>query len=139
MARIDAAPGAPRGHLIGTGWPAFRYGPNGEAQIFQKASDVPAGWHDGMNGKGAVVEPVAPARETDAGLLKLKADLEQRAQALDDREAALIARERECDAREAQPELPMPVAPMKLGLPAKTAPKILKAAGAFGKPNLDAE
>lgn len=27
-------------------WPAWRYGPNGEAEIFQLPDDVPAGWTD---------------------------------------------------------------------------------------------
>ena len=27
-------------------WPAWRYGPNGERAIFQRAEDVPAGWED---------------------------------------------------------------------------------------------
>lgn len=27
-------------------WPAWRYGPGGEAQIFQQAGDVPQGWVD---------------------------------------------------------------------------------------------
>jgi hypothetical protein len=27
-------------------WPSWRYGPNGEAQIFEKAEDVPKGWED---------------------------------------------------------------------------------------------
>ena len=25
-------------------WPSWRYGPNGEAEIFQSAADVPYGW-----------------------------------------------------------------------------------------------
>jgi hypothetical protein len=29
-----------------TGFPSWRYGPDGEAQIFQTADDVPAGWVD---------------------------------------------------------------------------------------------
>jgi hypothetical protein len=27
-------------------WPSWRYGPNGEARIFESADDVPAGWTD---------------------------------------------------------------------------------------------
>jgi len=27
-------------------WPSWRYGPNGEAEIFEKAEDVPKGWQD---------------------------------------------------------------------------------------------
>lgn len=30
-------------------WPAWRYGPNGEARIFQQAGDVPQGWADHPN------------------------------------------------------------------------------------------
>jgi hypothetical protein len=45
-------------------WPAFRYGPNGEAQIFQRPEDVPEGWKDSP---GAHFEPppaVKPAPMT---------------------------------------------------------------------------
>ena len=28
------------------GWPSWRYGPNGEAAIFQDEADVPKGWKD---------------------------------------------------------------------------------------------
>lgn len=27
-------------------FPSWRYGPNGAAQVFQSAEDVPEGWHD---------------------------------------------------------------------------------------------
>jgi len=27
-------------------WPSWRYGPNGESQVFETASAVPAGWQD---------------------------------------------------------------------------------------------
>lgn len=27
-------------------WPSWRYGPNGAAEIFENAKDVPAGWVD---------------------------------------------------------------------------------------------
>ncbi len=27
-------------------WPSWRYGPNGAADIFERADDVPAGWVD---------------------------------------------------------------------------------------------
>ena len=43
---MDKAPNAPRGHLIGTGWPSYRYGPEGQAKIFQSEDEVPAGWAD---------------------------------------------------------------------------------------------
>lgn len=29
-----------------TNWPAWHYGPGGEARIFKKAEDVPEGWAD---------------------------------------------------------------------------------------------
>lgn len=30
-------------------WPAWYYGPKGEAQIFEKVEDVPKGWQDNPN------------------------------------------------------------------------------------------
>lgn len=42
----DKHPNAPRGHTVGTGWPSWCYGPNGEAAIFQTQADVPEGWAD---------------------------------------------------------------------------------------------
>lgn len=27
-------------------WPSWRYGPNGEAQVFERSEDVPLGWTD---------------------------------------------------------------------------------------------
>jgi len=39
------APGAPQPY-VHQAWPSFRYGPNGEKQIFQRAEDVPEGWRD---------------------------------------------------------------------------------------------
>lgn len=38
-------------------WPSWRYGPNGEAKIFHREEDVPAGWKDTPS---AVFEPPAP-------------------------------------------------------------------------------
>ncbi|MEL6568183.1 MAG: hypothetical protein AAFQ22_07175 [Pseudomonadota bacterium] len=35
----------PPAHSPGA-WPAWRYGPNGEAQIFQGPDEVPEGWAD---------------------------------------------------------------------------------------------
>lgn len=43
---VDKHPNAPRGHLVSTGWPSMRYSPDGEAQVFQSAADVPPGWED---------------------------------------------------------------------------------------------
>lgn len=37
---------APLGKQVGNGWPSWRYGPNGEAEIFQREEDVPPGWTD---------------------------------------------------------------------------------------------
>jgi len=31
------------------GWPAFRYGPEGERKVFQSPDDVPEGWQDSPN------------------------------------------------------------------------------------------
>jgi hypothetical protein len=38
-------------------WPSWRYGPNGEAAIFDKEEDVPAGWADSP-ARARVVEDV---------------------------------------------------------------------------------
>lgn len=38
------------------GWPAFRYGPEGERQIFQRPEDVPEGWQDSPNFVAAAKE-----------------------------------------------------------------------------------
>lgn len=32
--------------VVDKNWPAWRYGPSGEAQIFQREADVPKGWVD---------------------------------------------------------------------------------------------
>ena len=42
------APGAPVAY-VHQDWPSFRYGPNGERQVFQSAADVPDGWQDSPN------------------------------------------------------------------------------------------
>ncbi len=34
------------GHLENRPWPAWRYGPDGVAQVFEKEEDVPEGWFD---------------------------------------------------------------------------------------------
>ena len=41
-------------------WPSWRYGPNGEAEIFKTADDVPEGWFDHPS-KHAVVKYAPPA------------------------------------------------------------------------------
>lgn len=42
----DRNPEAPRGHLRGADWPAWRFGPDGAKEVFQSAEEVPPGWHD---------------------------------------------------------------------------------------------
>lgn len=89
----DKAPGAPRGHLVGNGWPAAFYSPDkSQSAIFNNQSEVPEGWHDGSGGKGAAVTPTPAA--LSAELLAAAKELDDRAQALDDREAMLLERER---------------------------------------------
>lgn len=34
------------GRKQSTGWPSYRYGPNGESRVFEREEDVPGGWHD---------------------------------------------------------------------------------------------
>jgi len=49
-------------------WPAWRYGPNGRAEIFQSAGEVPAGWQDHptkVSGKDQAPAP-APAVKAPA-------------------------------------------------------------------------
>jgi hypothetical protein len=41
-------------------WPSWRYGPEGQAEIFQHAGDVPRGWEDHPNKFSA---PPAPAKK----------------------------------------------------------------------------
>ncbi len=42
------APEKPKGY-VHQAWPSFRYGPNGESRVFQRAEDVPEGWSDTPN------------------------------------------------------------------------------------------
>ncbi len=35
-------------------WPAWRYGPDGQARVFQQSDDVPHGWQDAPFSKSAV-------------------------------------------------------------------------------------
>lgn len=37
-------------------WPSFRYGPNGEKQVFNRPEDVPEGWQDTPNFVAAAKE-----------------------------------------------------------------------------------
>lgn len=50
-------------------WPAWYYGPNDQAEIFEKAGDVPAGWvdHPALVGKAAPAKTTAPAPAKKAG------------------------------------------------------------------------
>lgn len=69
-------------------WPAWYYGPNGEAEIFQKAEDVPKGWQDHPGKHKARKEKADDKRDDDddddkagtGGLTReqIVADLERR-------------------------------------------------------------
>lgn len=48
-------PGAPVPY-VHQDWPSFRYGPNGERQVFQRPEDVPEGWQDSPNFVAAAKE-----------------------------------------------------------------------------------
>lgn len=62
-------PNAPKGKVESTGWPSYRYNPEtGEKRVFQKESDVPAGWTD-KRPKSGDVSP--PAEANDAFLAQL--------------------------------------------------------------------
>jgi hypothetical protein len=58
-------PDAPKGHLVGTGWPSWRYGPGGQSKICQSAADVPQGWTESPDQLDRS-KPIAsePAEET---------------------------------------------------------------------------
>lgn len=110
--RTDKHPGAPRGLAIGQDWPACRYSPDGEAQIFQKAEDVPEGWEDSP----AKFKPVAVAErgerkasferqvmaleEREAEVARQQILLSNEVRALEEREVAVEQREALCDQRE---------------------------------------
>lgn len=44
-------------------WPAYFYGPQGQAQVFQSEAEVPKGWedHPSKHGETAAKAPAAPA------------------------------------------------------------------------------
>lgn len=51
-------------------FPGWRYGPNGEAQIFEREEDVPEGWTDNPNDFKTSIEAVvdkksAPTEDTE--------------------------------------------------------------------------
>ncbi len=66
-------------------WPSWRYGPNQEAEIFQRAEDVPAGWKDHPRKHDA--DYAEPANEEN--LTARDIELNKREAALAAREAAL--------------------------------------------------
>lgn len=45
-------------------WPAWRYGPKGEAAVFESEADVPKGWHDHPS-KHAEKAPKAPEAKAE--------------------------------------------------------------------------
>lgn len=44
----DKNPAAPRGHIVGTGWPSYRYAQDdsGDRAVFNSEAEVPEGWLD---------------------------------------------------------------------------------------------
>lgn len=144
----DKAPGAPRGHLTGAGWPAFRYHPvTGQGAVFNAPEDVPDGWHDGSHGHGAPVpqDHGLALAQRSAELAKQGQELDRRSEELNDREAELMRREREIEARESDAESreqqvssdEKPTEVVEKAAPPKTNPKTLKAPAKdapFGNP-----
>jgi len=64
-------------------WPAWYYGPDGRAEIFKSAEEVPSGWEDhpskvkAPKGKGAAKEPVVtddPYKDLSDGDIMKKLD-----------------------------------------------------------------
>ena len=53
---------SPKGPVVY--WPSWRYGPGGQAAIFECAEDVPKGWEDHPSKVGAVVESANGIRPT---------------------------------------------------------------------------
>lgn len=51
-----------RGKSAFSGWPSWRYGPEGQAEIFQREEDVPDGWgrKPGETGPVFVPKPTPP-------------------------------------------------------------------------------
>lgn len=48
-------------------WPAWRYGPNRAAEIFENENDVPAGWQDHpskVEGAKPIDTPASPVKST---------------------------------------------------------------------------
>lgn len=63
-------------------WPSWRYGPNGEAQIFDHADEVPTGWED---------HPSKIGNETDKKAAKEPAKSDDKAAKAAERAAARAA------------------------------------------------
>ncbi len=57
----DKHPNAPRGHLIGTGWPSVRFAQDGSGDkgTFNSEAEVPEGWED-TPPQPKVTAPVRP-------------------------------------------------------------------------------
>lgn len=58
-------------------WPSWRFGPNGESQIFQSEDEVPEGWQDSpakLKGIPQKPEVVARGDGTDAPSVEAKID-----------------------------------------------------------------
>lgn len=47
-------------------WPSWRYGPNGEAQVFHRIEDVPVGWKDDPHAFADKAEDAADESEERA-------------------------------------------------------------------------
>lgn len=45
-------------------WPSWRYGPKGEADIFERPEDVPVGWFDHPSMHGAQAAPIVDDPDT---------------------------------------------------------------------------
>lgn len=63
----DAAPGAPRGDKVGTGWPSYRYGPKGARVLCQGPEDVPTGFVDNPD-KLKLEDQALPPPPIDPGI-----------------------------------------------------------------------
>lgn len=68
-------------------WPAWRYGPDGQSEIFQTEDDVPAGWKDHPSKVGK--KDGKKAADDKGG----DTDIDKKVDAMDD--AAVVARLKE--------------------------------------------
>ena len=55
-----------------TGWPSWRYGPNGESGIFQSEAEVPYGWTR-KPGEEFITRPSTEVLDRDELMSRLKA------------------------------------------------------------------